>query len=136
MPLDDLVTALIFVNRGRSGHPRVGVAKAKGSGIAQMAYCQAVNGEYYSGDYEKMFLRQRSAQKFADELKGRPHSSATRQVPRKYRLCSQKTSKVFGPCGIRVESGVRFAVCNRWQTRIPYSEGTAPKSCVVVPPWC
>jgi len=72
MPLDDLVTALIFVNRGRSGHPRVGVAKAKGSGIAQMAYCQAVNGEYYSGDYEKMFLRQRSAQKFADELKGRP----------------------------------------------------------------
>src|SRR6266478_6488102 len=60
--------------------------------------------------------------------KGRegPHSSATRQVPRKYLLCSQKTSKVFGPCGIRVESGVRFAVCNRWQTNStfnPYPAG-------------
>ena len=48
------------------------MAKAKGSGIAQMAYSWAVNGEYYSGDYEKMFFRERSAQKFADELKGRP----------------------------------------------------------------
>ena len=40
--------------------------------LAQMAYSYAVNGECYSGDYEKMFLREGSAQKFADEGKGRP----------------------------------------------------------------
>ena len=40
--------------------------------LAQMAYSYAVNGEYYSGYYEKMFFKESSAQKFADELKGRP----------------------------------------------------------------
>lgn len=40
--------------------------------IAQMAYSYAVNGEYFSGYYEKMFLRESSADKFAADLKGRP----------------------------------------------------------------
>jgi hypothetical protein len=40
--------------------------------LAQMAYSYAVNGEYYSGYYEKMFFREGSAQKFADDLKGKP----------------------------------------------------------------
>ena len=40
--------------------------------LAQMAYSYAVNGEYYSGYYEKMFFKESSAQNFADELKGRP----------------------------------------------------------------
>src|SRR5882724_6033512 len=84
---------------------------------------------------KRCFCGERSAQKFTDELKGRLAFIRHKASARKYLLCSQKTSKVFGPCGIRVGSGVRFAVCNRWQTRIPYSEGTTPKSCVVVPPW-
>jgi hypothetical protein len=40
--------------------------------IAQMSYSYAVEGDYYSGFYEKAFLRQESAQKFTDELKGKP----------------------------------------------------------------
>ena len=40
--------------------------------IAQMAYSYAVNGEYFSGYYEKMFFRESSADKFAADLKGRP----------------------------------------------------------------
>lgn len=40
--------------------------------VAQMAYSYAVNGEYFSGYYEKMFLRESSADKFAADLKGRP----------------------------------------------------------------
>jgi hypothetical protein len=39
--------------------------------LAQTAYPYAVNGEYYSGYYEKMFLRESSSVKFADELKGK-----------------------------------------------------------------
>jgi hypothetical protein len=40
--------------------------------VAQMAYSYAVNGEYFSGYYEKMFFRESSADKFAADLKGRP----------------------------------------------------------------
>src|SRR4029077_251625 len=48
--------------------------------LAQMACSCAVNGEYYSGCYEKLFFREGSAQKFADDLKGKPafvHHKAT-----------------------------------------------------------
>jgi hypothetical protein len=37
-----------------------------------MAYSYAVNGEYFSGYYEKRFFRESSADKFAAELKRRP----------------------------------------------------------------
>jgi hypothetical protein len=40
--------------------------------VAQMAYSSAVNGEYFSGYYEKTFFRESSADRFAAELKGRP----------------------------------------------------------------
>ena len=52
--------------------------------VAQMAYSYGVNGEYFSGYYEKMFFRESSADKFAAELKGRPafirHKSSSPEV--------------------------------------------------------
>jgi len=39
---------------------------------AQLSYSYSVNGEYYSGFYDKFFFRESSAQKFVDELKGKP----------------------------------------------------------------
>ncbi len=52
--------------------------------VAQMAYSYAVNGEYFSGYYEKIFFSESSADKFAAELKGRPafirHKSSTPDV--------------------------------------------------------
>ncbi len=52
--------------------------------LAQMAYSYAVDGEYYSGYYERIFLRESSAQKFADELKGKPafvrHKASSAEV--------------------------------------------------------
>ena len=39
---------------------------------AQLAYSYTVDGEYYSGFYDKLFLREKSAQRFTDELKGKP----------------------------------------------------------------
>ena len=38
----------------------------------QLAYSYAVNGEYYSGFHDKYFFRERSAQRYVDELKGKP----------------------------------------------------------------
>src|ERR1700746_1445023 len=40
--------------------------------VAQMAYSYAVNGEYFSGYYDKKFFRGSSADKFVADLKGRP----------------------------------------------------------------
>jgi hypothetical protein len=40
--------------------------------VTQMAYSYSVDGEYFSGYYEKMFFRESSADKFAAELKGKP----------------------------------------------------------------
>jgi hypothetical protein len=39
---------------------------------AQLAYSYSVDGDYFSGFYEKFFFRESSAQRFADELKGKP----------------------------------------------------------------
>lgn len=38
--------------------------------VAELAYSYAVSGEYYSGYYKKTFLREASAQRFVDGLKG------------------------------------------------------------------
>lgn len=38
---------------------------------AQLAYSYCVDGEYYSGFYHKLFLREGSAQRFTEELKGK-----------------------------------------------------------------
>ena len=38
--------------------------------IARLDYSYSVNGEYYSGDLQELFLRERSADKFVDTMKG------------------------------------------------------------------
>lgn len=49
-----------------------------------MAYSYAVNGEYFSGYYEKTFFGESSADKFVADLKGRPafirHKSSSPDV--------------------------------------------------------
>ena len=38
--------------------------------IARLDYSYSVNGEYYSGDLQELFLREGSADKFVDTMKG------------------------------------------------------------------
>ncbi len=38
--------------------------------IARIDYSYSVNGEYYSGYFEKIFLRERSADRFVATMKG------------------------------------------------------------------
>ena len=38
--------------------------------IARVDYSYSVNGEYYSGNFQKLFLRERSADRFVDTMKG------------------------------------------------------------------
>ena len=39
--------------------------------VAQLAYSYTTNGEYYSGYYEKVFLREKSADALCTSLKGK-----------------------------------------------------------------
>lgn len=40
--------------------------------VVQVAYSYAVDGEYYSGFYDKTFWRERSADNFAADVRGKP----------------------------------------------------------------
>jgi len=58
-----------------------------------MAYSYAVNGEYFSGYYEKMFLSESSADQFAADLKGGRHSSGARAVHRMFPFYSGRPAE-------------------------------------------
>lgn len=65
--------------------------------VAQMAYSYAVNGEYFSGYYDKTFFRESSADKFVADLKGRPAFIRHKSISPDVSTYSKKTSQSLWP---------------------------------------